>query len=104
MSYISSIPSLLYLLITILWLGEFIFFPGKLKQKGGRGQNTFYTILIIILLNIIFSILLVFIKLGNLPGTLAVIIRYTGLIIYFIGLLIRYYSIFLLGQKFTRGV
>ena len=99
-----NLPSMIYLIITVFWLGEFVVFPENLKKKEGKGKKTFYIILVTILLNIIFSIFLFLKKVGNISGDFTIIIRYLGLIIYFAGLVIRYYSVILLGQSFTRNV
>ena len=99
-----NFTSLIYLLITICWLGEFLFFQGNKKKNEGIGRKTFYNILKIILFNISLSIVLVLLNVGNINGNALSIIQYLSLAVYLAGLLIRYYSIFLLGHSFNRTV
>lgn len=89
-----------FIVITILWLGEFILFPSLEKEKKSQ-QKTFLiilaTILFIILINgLMFYFDFLLIENGYL--------RLFALFIYLTGLILRYWSLILLGQNFSRNV
>lgn len=92
--------NLIFITITMFWLMEFIIFPSKDKIKEVK-TNSFFIILMSILLIIIvngfmfyFDILIVD-SLG---------LKIVTLNIYALGLILRYYSLILLGKNFSRNV
>lgn len=94
---------ILFYLITLLWIGEFWFFPNHYKGTDRNETRSFLRILAIILVShgvtITFTVLGWF-RLEALYHPLWI----ASLITYPLGLILRYVSILYLGQHFTRNV
>lgn len=89
-----------FILITILWLIEFIIFPSKDKPKEFK-TNSFSIILFSILLIVLVNGIMFYFN-RFLVKSLS--LKIIALIIYAIGIVLRYYSLILLGKNFSRNV
>jgi len=95
---------ILFYLITVLWIGEFIIFPSSFDADDYREKRSFFRILGGVIASILFTITLTFFGVFTLEGTGADILRVTGIIFYIIGILLRYSGSIYLGPYFTRNV
>ena len=90
-----------FILCTLAWWAEFVFFPAPARKK--RGRDSFLLIVFSILLVVGLSVIFTHLRFGIVEGTPGEIMRNFGLIIYIMGLVFRYWSIRELGELFTRG-
>ncbi len=95
---------ILFYLITVLWIGEFIIFPSSFDADDYREKRSFFRILGGVIASILFTITLTFFGVFTLEGTGADTLRVTGIIFYIIGILLRYSGSIYLGPYFTRNV
>lgn len=91
---------ILFIFITFLWLGEFILFPSLEKEERSQ-QKTFLIILAAILLIIILNAIMLWLDILLVKNTY---LQGFALILYAAGLILRYWSLILLGQGFSRNV
>lgn len=92
-----------FLIITILWWAEFRFFPSQ-KEDKDREEKSFQLILAAILVSILLTIILTLLQIGNVSAQREILFKNIGLIIYGLGIILRYWSSILLGKYFTRSV
>ncbi len=90
-----------FIICTLLWWAEFIFFPAPARKK--RGRTSFLIIVFSIFLVVGLSILFTNQRIGIVTGAAGSVMRTAGLLVYIMGLGIRYWSILELGELFTRG-
>ncbi|AQS53143.1 hypothetical protein BW727_100750 [Jeotgalibaca dankookensis] len=90
----------IFIIITILWLGEFLLFPSLDKDIKSE-QKTYSVIFIAIIAIILLNASMFFMSILIIDCFL---FRILGLIIYFMGLVLRYWSLILLGKNFSRNV
>ncbi len=97
-------PYVLFYVVTVLWVLEFVVFPSKFKSDSFSEKRSFRLILAgivgTVLLNNVFTLFGWF----TLEGALGVWLRRSGMVSYPLGLMLRYVSTFYLGQYFTRDV
>lgn len=91
---------ILFILITILWLGEFVFFPSLEKEERSQ-QKTFRQILVSILLIISLNAIMFWFDILRVEN---IYLQGFALVIYSAGLILRYWSLILLGNHFSRNV
>lgn len=97
----------LFVFVTLLWWLEFLIFKNKSSQTDENIKNdefSFYLILAAIVFPLMISLLLYFLDLGNLKYSTALVFRNIGIVIYIIGISIRYWSLISLGNYFKRDV
>lgn len=99
-----DITYMLFYGITVLWLLEFIVFPSKHQGKDFQEQQSFYLILINIIANIFITLLFTYYGTFQIQEYPLHLIRYLGLILYLVGITLRYTSTILLGKYFSRDV
>lgn len=92
--------NIIFIIITILWLLEFIIFPSKDKSEDIKNSSFSIILKAILLIIIINGIMLYFHKYIRYSRSLKII----AIMIYFSGLILRYYSLILLGKNFSRNV
>ena len=92
--------NILFIIITLFWLGEFLIFPSLKKEEKSR-KKSFSIILSSILLIVILNAIMYFKDILLFDNTL---LKVLALIIYTSGLILRYWSLILLGQNFSRDV
>ena len=92
--------NIIFIIITLLWLLEFIIFPSKNKSVTIK-TSSFYIILKSIILIVILNGLMLYLGEYIIYNRSLKII---ALLIYFLGLVLRYYSLTLLGKNFSRNV
>lgn len=88
------------MIITVLWLGELLIFPSLDKDIKSE-QKTYSIIFIAIIAIILLNAIMFFMNILIINRFLFKIL---GLIIYFMGLVLRYWSLLLLGKNFSRNV
>lgn len=98
-----NLGNIVFAIITLLWWSEFIIFNPS-RNEAEEGKESFYQILAAILSSILLAFLLSYFKVGNFNPGLLIRVRVVSLIIYGSGLLIRYWSLIVLGKHFTRGI
>ena len=99
----SDLITLLFILITMFWWLEFVFFK-KEKETKEKKDKSFIFILIAIVFTIIFSLLLYNFEILNITSNLRSTLRVLSIIIYGLGLFIRYWSLITLGNHFSRQI
>lgn len=90
----------IFIILTILWISEFLIFP-SLKKEERTEKKSFSIILFSILFIIIVNAIMYFKNtwiINSFP------LKVIALIIYSIGLILRYWSLILLGKNFSRDV
>ncbi len=92
----------IFTILVILWGLEFIFFPDK-NNENEAGKKSFNKILSSIILSITFSAVLAILEIGN-SLISREITRNSSIIILGLGVLLRYWAIKTLGNKFSRGI
>lgn len=92
--------TILFILITLLWLGEFIFFPSLEKEERSQ-QKTLLIILATILLIIVINAMMFWFDILLVKN---IYLQGLALVIYSAGLILRYWSLILLGKSFSRDV
>lgn len=90
--------------VTALWIGEFLLFPSKYKSDDYSEKKSFRRILSLTIMGIGMTLLLSYFKIAYIEGLLGEIASYTGLIVYSLGILLRYSGAIYLGKYFTRDV
>lgn len=90
----------IFIIITILWIAEFLIFPSLEKEEQSR-EKSFSLILASILFVIIVNAVMVWLDVLLIHSLAFKII---GLILYLTGLVLRYWSLILLGKNFSRDV
>ncbi|MGO1370248.1 MAG: methyltransferase family protein [Senegalia sp. (in: firmicutes)] len=90
----------IFIIISILWLLEFVIYPSRYKKDEIK-KDTFYMILVTIILVAVMNGIMTYFDIGlfNIKW-----IRIIALFVYFFGLLLRYWSLFVLGRNFSRFV
>lgn len=91
---------IIFIFITFLWLGEFLIFPSLKKEEQSR-KKSFSLILSSILFIISLNALMYFKDILLIDKAF---LKIVALIIYSSGLLLRYWSLILLGKNFSRDV
>ncbi|OKY79055.1 MAG: Protein-S-isoprenylcysteine methyltransferase STE14 [Candidatus Methanohalarchaeum thermophilum] len=80
-------------------------FSSKINIKDGKTENrSFYLILIAIIFCILFTTLFRILGFYNLASSSLIIAQWISNLLYLFGLLIRYWSLVLLGDYFTRNL
>lgn len=92
--------TVLFIIITLLWLGEFVFFPSLEKEERSQ-QKTFRAILATILFIIIINAIMYWTSFLLIESPY---LQGVALVIYSIGIILRYWSSILLGKNFSRDV
>lgn len=92
--------TIIFIIITLLWIGEFIFFPSLNKEEKSQ-QKSFRVILAAILSIIVVNALMAWQNVLLVESTL---LQAVSLIIYASGLVIRYWALIMLGSNFSRNV
>lgn len=92
--------NILFIIITLFWLGEFLIFP-SLKKEEKSSKKSFPAILASILFIIILNAIMYFKDIFLVDKTFLKVI---ALVIYLSGLVLRYWSLILLGKNFSRDV
>ncbi|MFP4287415.1 MAG: methyltransferase family protein [Candidatus Izemoplasmataceae bacterium] len=95
---------ILFYLITVLWILEFIVFRPKFKNTLNQETKTFKQILFTIIFVIFFTNLLTLFDLYRFEASTLTISHYLGIGLYSIGILLRYIASITLGEYFTRDV
>lgn len=90
----------LFIIITLLWLGEFVFFPSSGKEERSE-QKTFLIILGAILFVISSNAIMLILNVLIIDNT---VLQVIALVLYSIGILLRYWASILLGRNFSRNV
>jgi len=97
-----TIVDILFLVITLIWIGEFFFFKNRsIKAQENEDTSSFPAILYSVIGVIIVSIIsreLQFLALNN------KIVFWLGLLFYGFGVFLRLWGIIKLGKQFTRNV
>ncbi len=96
-----------FVLITLAWWLEFVLFPspkGEDEGDGVRERRSFYQIMAAILVSVGLSIVSAFSGAGQVPAGWGGVIQNVGIAVYAAGLLLRYGSLYSLGQHFSRNV
>jgi protein-S-isoprenylcysteine O-methyltransferase Ste14 len=97
--------NLLFYFFNGLWLLEFIFFRNKSKKGTFKESYSYYVLIILIILTIVFTILFARDNLGMYHQTsFYVMSQWIGLTFFIVGLLLRYTGSIALGINFTRHV
>ncbi len=92
-----------FVIITILWWAEFRIFPSPGGEERKKSKS-FRFILASILISILSTLILTIANVGTIPVNLIEGSRILGLAFYLFGIILRYWSSFLLGDYFTRAV
>ena len=90
----------IFIILTIIWISEFFIFP-SLKKEKSTDKNSFSIILASILIIIIVNAIMYFTDtwiIDSFP------LKVIALVVYSIGLILRYWSLILLGKNFSRDV
>lgn len=90
-----------FIFLTLFWWAEFVLFPSY--KRSGNGQGTFYLIMTSILLSVALAFLFNWFRIGVLESEAGRYMTNTGLVIYALGLVLRYTGILQLGKNFSRG-
>ncbi|MBM0064847.1 methyltransferase family protein [Alkalicoccobacillus gibsonii] len=93
----------MFLLLNVIWLMEFILFknPGTKKTSPGQERKSFYYILFSILLTIGICIGIQEWRIVHSPS---LFLQWISLFLYGTGIFLRYWSMLVLKQEFTRHV
>lgn len=95
--------TVIFITITILWWAEFRFLNSPQKSEI-RGGKSYKLIIASIFISVLLTIIFTYFSVATLPLGLAEPARIIGLIFYLLGIILRYWSSYLLGQTFSRGV
>ncbi|MFA5471125.1 MAG: isoprenylcysteine carboxylmethyltransferase family protein [Acholeplasmataceae bacterium] len=98
------IEFILFHVITILWILEFVIFPSHFKGKDKNETKTFLKILGVLLISHTLTITFTVLGWFKINNDLDKIWIYLSLFTYPVGLVLRYISIIYLGTYFTRDV
>ena len=103
--FVNTWPYYLFYFVTILWIGEFFIFPSHLQKQNKEERKSFFFILLFILIIILLNFIFGMFQIGNIQDQMIrELFNYVGIILYIIGLILRYVSIMHLGRFFTRNV
>jgi len=91
-------------ILTTTWLLEFVFYPSKKDKKPPQFKASYNSILTAILVSITTSILLTLTQTTTNTGQTLPLMRNTGILIFIVGLTIRYWALNTLGKNFNRTV
>lgn len=92
--------NIIFIVITLLWVGEFLVFPSSKKEEQSR-KKSFSIILGSILFIITLNAIMYF---ANFLLIDRFFLKVIALILYGSGLFLRYWSLILLGKNFSRDV
>lgn len=95
---------ILFYIITVLWIGEFLVFPSKYESEDYSEVTSFKTILLGVVLSIVITVALTYIDMFRIEGSIGNAIRYIGILLYITGIVLRYSGSIYLGKYFTRDV
>jgi protein-S-isoprenylcysteine O-methyltransferase Ste14 len=95
---------ILFYLFSFFWLIELIVFKPQYKGLNYINKPSFRTVFIVIFTIIVGTLLYNHFELFLLPDYTFVYFNYTGIFIYAIGLVLRYYTRITLSKNFTRKV
>ena len=98
------IEFILFHVITILWILEFVIFPSHFKGKDKNETKTFLKILGVLLISHTLTITFTVLGWFKINNDLDKIWIYLSFFTYPVGLVLRYISIIYLGTYFTRDV
>ncbi|WP_416147165.1 methyltransferase family protein [Salipaludibacillus sp. HK11] len=97
-----ALIDILFMFITIIWIGEFIFFKNRrLDETESTETSSFPKIFLSVLAVIIVSIIS---REGQFLAVDLTAILWLGIFLYAIGVFIRYWGMMALGKQFTRNV
>ncbi len=99
--------TVLFVMITLIWWAEFIILPSKggednPKKEGER--RSFFLVGVGIGSSILLAIILRMFGVLNLSAYSLTVIQQLAVVIYLFGIIVRYWSLILLGDYFTRDV
>lgn len=94
----------LFYIITILWVLEFIIFKNKVSNEKKVENNSFYPILISIILIVLLTIFTYNFNILILESSFNNIIKILSLILYTAGIVLKYSSSIFLKNYFTRDI
>ena len=100
----NPLPYLLFYVVTVLWVLEFVVFPSKFKSDDFSEKKSFRLILAGIVLTVLLNNVFTLLGWFTLEGTAALWLRRMAVVSYPFGLALRYISTFTLGKYFTRDV
>ncbi|MCC5889836.1 MAG: isoprenylcysteine carboxylmethyltransferase family protein [Alkalibacterium sp.] len=92
--------TIVFIIITLLWIGEFIFFPSLNKEEQSK-QKSFRVILAAILSIILVNALMAW---QNVLLVDSSVLQAVALVIYASGLVVRFWALIMLGNNFSRNV
>ena len=92
--------NVIFIFITFLWIMEFFIFPSLEKEKRSD-KRSFYIIFISIFSIIVINAIMYF---KDILLVHNFYLKVVALIIYITGLILRYWSLILLGKNFSRDV
>lgn len=97
-----SLISLLFLVITVSWMAEFILFRNRGTSEGEMQERRSYPFLLfVIALTISMAVLM---REWNIFYVGSTLVHAAGIVLYASGVLLRYWGIFHLKEQFTRHV
>ncbi len=96
-----TLPHILFYIITILWILEFIIFPSKYDNGDYQEKKSFLYILAGIVTTITLTIILTWFNLFTISNYF---MHFIGISFYIVGIGLRYTSSIKLGKYFTRDV
>lgn len=97
-------PYVLFYVVTVFWVLEFILFPSKFKSDDFKEKRTFRVILLGIVLTVLVNNVTVLFTPFYLDNTVGNALRIVAMVTYPLGLALRYISTWTLGDYFTRDV
>lgn len=97
--------NIIFYLFNGLWILEFIFFRNKSKKGTYKESFSYYVLILLVILTIVSTILLARDNIGMFHQTpFYIFSQLVGLVLFSIGLLLRYWGSKALGINFTRHV
>ena len=97
-------PYLLFYVVTVFWVLEFVVFPSKFKSDDFSEKRSFRLILAGIVATVLLNNVLTLFGWFTVQGALGLWMRRVAMFSYPLGLGLRYVSTLYLGQYFTRDV
>lgn len=97
-------PYVLFYVVTVLWVLEFVVFPSKFKSDDFSEKRSFRLILAGIIATVLLNNVFTLFGWFTLTGEASVWLRRLAIITYPLGLGLRYVSTLYLGKYFTRDV
>lgn len=95
---------LLFYIVTALWIGEFLVFPSKYESEDYSEVTSFKKILAGVVISIAITVSLTYLGIFRIEDTFGNSIRYIGIVLYILGISLRYSGSIYLGKYFTRDV